>query len=286
MLVGQAHSGTGSDEQQNHDHRGDDTGGGGGGPTRAAVVHARAGCCRRGPPALIFTALRTGKHGNIFRVGIFLDFVRLTTRTMHPHGADARGAKRNRIDPHRGGSGRPTTRTPVAGTGVVLQTASDSSEPSTQSGVPPSHLNLMRTQVSPVRQGHSRSGSHSARSGEAAESVAPGTPVPSPVFACVVAAEPLSPAGSCAPACVLAAMVVVLVAVVEDDIVVVGVVVVVVVVVVMVLVVVMVVVVDTVVVVMGAAVVATFEVSTGWVAAEGEVGDGDDRVVTLGVAAG
>ena len=33
----------------------------------------------------------------------FFDFVRLTTRTMHPHGAHARGARRNRIDHHRGG---------------------------------------------------------------------------------------------------------------------------------------------------------------------------------------
>ena len=30
-----------------------------------------------------------------FRVGISLDSVRLTTRTMHPHGACVRGAKRN-----------------------------------------------------------------------------------------------------------------------------------------------------------------------------------------------
>ena len=28
-----------------------------------------------------------GKSGNIFRVGIFLDFASLPTRTMHPHGA-------------------------------------------------------------------------------------------------------------------------------------------------------------------------------------------------------
>ena len=44
----------------------------------------------------------TKKSGNIFRVGIFLDFVRLTTRTMHPHGVYVRGAKRNRVDRHRG----------------------------------------------------------------------------------------------------------------------------------------------------------------------------------------
>ena len=35
------------------------------------------------------------KSGDIFRVGVFLDFVRLTTRV--PHGAHVRGAKRNRI---------------------------------------------------------------------------------------------------------------------------------------------------------------------------------------------
>ena len=51
------------------------------------------------------------RQGNIFRVGIFLDFVRLATRTMHPHGAYVRGAKRNRVDPHRGGIERLTMRT-------------------------------------------------------------------------------------------------------------------------------------------------------------------------------
>ena len=44
----------------------------------------------------------TKKSGNIFRVGIFLDFVWLTTRTMHPHGAYVRRARRNRIDRHGG----------------------------------------------------------------------------------------------------------------------------------------------------------------------------------------
>ena len=48
------------------------------------------------------TALKVGmctltkKSGKIFRVGIFLDFVWLTTRT--PHGAYVRRARRNRID--------------------------------------------------------------------------------------------------------------------------------------------------------------------------------------------
>ena len=49
------------------------------------------------------------KSGNIFRVGIFLDFVWLTTRT--PHGAYARRARRNRIDPHGGEIERLGTRT-------------------------------------------------------------------------------------------------------------------------------------------------------------------------------
>jgi len=42
----------------------------------------------------------TKKSGKLFWVGIFLDFVWLTTRT--PHGAYARGARRNRIDRHGG----------------------------------------------------------------------------------------------------------------------------------------------------------------------------------------
>ena len=39
------------------------------------------------------------KSGNIFRVGIFLDFVWLTTRTPHGGASYVRGARRNRIDP-------------------------------------------------------------------------------------------------------------------------------------------------------------------------------------------
>ena len=42
----------------------------------------------------------TKKSGKIFRVGIFLDFVWLTTRT--PHGAYVRRGRRNRIDRHGG----------------------------------------------------------------------------------------------------------------------------------------------------------------------------------------
>ena len=40
----------------------------------------------------------TKQSGNVFRVGVFLDFVWLTTRTrtMHPRGAYVRGARRNR----------------------------------------------------------------------------------------------------------------------------------------------------------------------------------------------
>ena len=41
--------------------------------------------------------LITTQSGSMFHVGIFLDFVWLTTRTMHPHGAYAQGARRNRI---------------------------------------------------------------------------------------------------------------------------------------------------------------------------------------------
>ena len=55
--------------------------------------------------------LITEQASNIFRVGIFLDFVWLTTRTMHPHGACARRARRNRIEPHWGEIVRLGTRT-------------------------------------------------------------------------------------------------------------------------------------------------------------------------------
>ena len=51
------------------------------------------------------------KSGNIFRVGIFLDFVWLTTRT--PRGAYARRARRNRIDRHGGGIERLALQDPV-----------------------------------------------------------------------------------------------------------------------------------------------------------------------------
>ena len=54
--------------------------------------------------------LLTKKSGNVFRVGIFLDFVRLTTRT--PHGACVRRARRNRFDRYWGEIERLTTRTP------------------------------------------------------------------------------------------------------------------------------------------------------------------------------
>ena len=53
--------------------------------------------------------LLTKKGGNIFWVGIFLDFVWLTTRA--PHGAYVRRARRNRIDRHGGEIERPATRT-------------------------------------------------------------------------------------------------------------------------------------------------------------------------------
>ena len=51
----------------------------------------------------------TKKGGTIFRVGIFLDFVRLATRT--PHGAYVRRAKYNPIDRDWGEIERLTTRT-------------------------------------------------------------------------------------------------------------------------------------------------------------------------------
>ena len=57
-----------------------------------------AGCLRRVRTAMAGTL--TKKSGKIFRLGIFLDFVWLTTRT--PHGAYVRRARRNRIGRHGG----------------------------------------------------------------------------------------------------------------------------------------------------------------------------------------
>ena len=54
-------------------------------------------------------ALCTKKSGKMFRVGIFLEFVWLTTRT--PHGAYVRRARRNRIDRHWGEIERLAART-------------------------------------------------------------------------------------------------------------------------------------------------------------------------------
>ena len=51
-------------------------------------------------PELLEQGLLAKKSGKMFRVGIFLDFVWLTTRT--PHGAYVRRARRNRIDHHGG----------------------------------------------------------------------------------------------------------------------------------------------------------------------------------------
>ena len=51
-------------------------------------------------PAARCTISTNKKSGNLFRVGILLDFVWLTTRT--PHGAYVRRARRDRIDPHGG----------------------------------------------------------------------------------------------------------------------------------------------------------------------------------------
>ena len=62
--------------------------------------------------------LITNESGDIFRVGIFLDFVRRsgTTRAEGPHGGalHVRRAKRNRIDRHRGEVGRLVRRTAAA----------------------------------------------------------------------------------------------------------------------------------------------------------------------------
>ena len=49
---------------------------------------------------LVTVGTLTKKSGKMFRVGIFLDFVWLTTRT--PHGAYVRRARRNRVDRHGG----------------------------------------------------------------------------------------------------------------------------------------------------------------------------------------
>ena len=51
-------------------------------------------------PFCTYGGTLTKKSGKMFRVGIFLDFVWLTTRT--PHGAYVRRARRNRIDSHGG----------------------------------------------------------------------------------------------------------------------------------------------------------------------------------------
>ena len=46
--------------------------------------------------------LVTEKSGNIFRVGVFLDFASSSARTMHLYGAYVQMSKRNRIGPHQG----------------------------------------------------------------------------------------------------------------------------------------------------------------------------------------
>ena len=72
---------------------------------------------RPGPPRWRRPRSRTRclpaeKSGNIFRVGIFLDFVRRSGTTRTPRGAYVRRAKRNRIVRHRGEIERLTARTP------------------------------------------------------------------------------------------------------------------------------------------------------------------------------
>ena len=61
----------------------------------------RCGGPRGGGAHVLRRGTLTKKSGKIFRVGIFLDFVWLTTRT--PHGAYVRRARRNRFDRHGGG---------------------------------------------------------------------------------------------------------------------------------------------------------------------------------------
>ena len=58
--------------------------------------------------------LPTKKSGNIFRVGIFLDSVWLTTRTVHPHGAHCGGPDEMELTPHWGGIKLLATRTDVS----------------------------------------------------------------------------------------------------------------------------------------------------------------------------
>ena len=92
------------------------------GPCAGWCVCHVCGCVGVGVSALLGGVelganLITKKSGNIFRVGIFLDFVRLTTRTPHGGASYVRRARLNRIDPHRGGIERlttPTTRTRAA----------------------------------------------------------------------------------------------------------------------------------------------------------------------------
>jgi len=61
----------------------------------------------------------TKKSGNIFRVGVFLDFVWLTTRT--PHGAYVRRARRNRIYRHGGEIERLRYPDPLALSTIMLR---------------------------------------------------------------------------------------------------------------------------------------------------------------------
>ena len=88
----------------------------GGGIERLGARTGRRGVCvRHGRHRRKVGLLAEEKSDSIFHVGIFLDFVRRsgTTRTMHtPHGAcTPRRAKRNGIDPHRGGVERLEART-------------------------------------------------------------------------------------------------------------------------------------------------------------------------------
>jgi len=64
--------------------------------TLALVLHDHLATLRAHFSKEVPISKASKKSGNIFRVGIFLDFVRPTPRA--PHGAHVRRAKRNRVN--------------------------------------------------------------------------------------------------------------------------------------------------------------------------------------------
>ena len=86
-------------------------------------------------PPLVYLVKK--KSDNIFRVGILLDFVRLTTRTEGPHGGphgDPHGGVRaggqtNRIDPHWGGIERPARVLEDVGVGRLAHSDTEADAP-------------------------------------------------------------------------------------------------------------------------------------------------------------